>query len=343
MDHDRGDSMNYALPMADVPEYDVALSFAGEDREYVREVADVLRNRGMRTFFDEHERVKLWGKDLYAHLHYVYSKAAYRCVIFVSKHYAEKVWPTHERESAMEKALQEPGEYLLPVRFDDTPVPGLKNTISFLDLNELTPADLAELIVAKVGMRQLNDYFPPKPDRLFDQLGLTDNDLIQAAHSTGYAFYQTLRRMNEEERYVVLTTFLQGCPAELPDNVHINLDLLRRLTDLPPRQIVDDVVRIASLGYEYVLRDSHDHEESSDSDDQVLVLSWQDLTLPEDETDVQMHSVATRIGDSVVKAATSGLCEDHAIDRLMNLDFGQLATPTVRTDEELHEASIEAG
>jgi len=32
------------------PEFDVALSFAGEDRSYVSEVADVLREMGFRVF-----------------------------------------------------------------------------------------------------------------------------------------------------------------------------------------------------------------------------------------------------------------------------------------------------
>jgi hypothetical protein len=37
-------------------EYDVCLSFAGEDRSYVRHVANVLKSRGIRVFYDELER-----------------------------------------------------------------------------------------------------------------------------------------------------------------------------------------------------------------------------------------------------------------------------------------------
>jgi hypothetical protein len=44
-------------------EYDVALSFAGEQRDYVREVAKVLAEEyGLKVFFDEFEEDKLWGK-----------------------------------------------------------------------------------------------------------------------------------------------------------------------------------------------------------------------------------------------------------------------------------------
>ena len=36
--------------------YDVALSFAGEQRAYVEHVADCLRARGVRVFYDEMSR-----------------------------------------------------------------------------------------------------------------------------------------------------------------------------------------------------------------------------------------------------------------------------------------------
>ena len=35
------------------PEFDVALSFAGEQRDYVRTLASELTKNGIRVFFDE--------------------------------------------------------------------------------------------------------------------------------------------------------------------------------------------------------------------------------------------------------------------------------------------------
>src|SRR3954465_7598343 len=85
--------------------YDVCLSFAGEDRPYVSRVAAVLLSRGVRVFYDDYEQVDLWGKDLYVHLDDVYRSAARYCVLFVSKHYASKLWTNHERQSAQARAL----------------------------------------------------------------------------------------------------------------------------------------------------------------------------------------------------------------------------------------------
>jgi len=49
-------------------EYDVALSFAGEDREYIEKVADKLDQDGIKVFYDKFEEIDLWGKNLYDHL-----------------------------------------------------------------------------------------------------------------------------------------------------------------------------------------------------------------------------------------------------------------------------------
>jgi len=47
---------------ATLPDYDVALSFAGEHRRYVGNVAEGLRAKGFVVFYDEFERVNLIGQ-----------------------------------------------------------------------------------------------------------------------------------------------------------------------------------------------------------------------------------------------------------------------------------------
>ncbi len=80
--------------------YEIALSFAGEDRTYVEMVARFLQGHGVSFFYDDYKAVDLWGKDLYTHLIEVYSKAERYVVMFISHHYAERVWTNHERRAA---------------------------------------------------------------------------------------------------------------------------------------------------------------------------------------------------------------------------------------------------
>ncbi len=131
-------------------EYDVALSFAGEDREYVEKVANYLKGKGIKFFYDKYEKTKLWGKDLYVHLDEVYQKKAKYCVMFLSCYYAEKLWTNHERKSAQARAFKEKGEYILPARFDDTEVPGILPTIGYINLRSLEPEEFGKLIIDKL-------------------------------------------------------------------------------------------------------------------------------------------------------------------------------------------------
>ena len=135
------------------PEYDVALSFAGEDREYVERVAVALREARIKVFYDRFEEIDLWGKNLADHLGDVYSNSKY-VVIFVSKHYAEKAWPNHERKHAQARALKNQEDIILPARFDDTKIPGLPDTVSYINLNKSNPEEFADKVIRKLAQSE---------------------------------------------------------------------------------------------------------------------------------------------------------------------------------------------
>lgn len=132
-------------------EYDVALSFAGEDRAYVEKVANSLKEMGVKVFYDSYETVSLWGKNLYSHLQDIYSNKARYTVMFLSKHYKEKLWTNLERESAQARAFKEKEEYILPARFDNTDIPGILPTVGYIDLSKHSPVQFATLINKKLG------------------------------------------------------------------------------------------------------------------------------------------------------------------------------------------------
>ena len=145
--------------------YDVALSFAGKDRPYVAKVAGLLKAAGVTVFYDDAEAVTLWGKDLYEHLSDVYQNQARYTVMFVSDAYAERIWTNHERKAAQARALKEKGEYILPARFDATPIPGLMPTIGYIELRNLDAEDFARLILRKLE-REVPSLDQPDRDNI---------------------------------------------------------------------------------------------------------------------------------------------------------------------------------
>ena len=131
-------------------EYDVALSFADEDRDYVEAVAQLLRENKVKVFYDKFKEADLWGTDLYTELGSVYGVKARFCVVFLSKAYAETAWTKHELRAAQARAFEQKQEYILPARFDDTTMPGIHSTVAYIDLRKRPPEDLVDLILQKL-------------------------------------------------------------------------------------------------------------------------------------------------------------------------------------------------
>ena len=130
--------------------YDIGLSFAGEDRPYVEKVAASLKKMGVNVFYDEYETINLWGKDLYQHLNDVYKNKCRYCIVFISKNYEKKLWTIHELKSAQARAFTENKEYILPVRFDETELPGMNSTVAYINANKVSPEELAKLVNEKL-------------------------------------------------------------------------------------------------------------------------------------------------------------------------------------------------
>lgn len=130
-------------------DYDIALSFAGEDRPYVEKVADLLRAKKVKVFYDLYAQVDLWGENLYDHLTELYQERATHTVLFISQHYKDKLWTNLERRAAQARALSE-ANYILPVRFDQTELPGMLRTTGYVEASRLEPEQLVDLILRKI-------------------------------------------------------------------------------------------------------------------------------------------------------------------------------------------------
>ncbi len=135
--------------------WDVALSFAGAQRDYVGQVAAALKARGVRCFYDEEEQVRLWGTHLAEELPRIYAEESAAVVVvvvvFISAEYAAAGWTRLERSAALARAVAEAGVYVLPARFDDSELPGLLPDVVTVDLRRYTPEQFAGLVAEKVA------------------------------------------------------------------------------------------------------------------------------------------------------------------------------------------------
>lgn len=142
--------------MAEEWKYQVALSFAGEQREYVERVSKELTRLGVSHFYDNDNRSALWGKSLTQYLDDIYFQKSRFVVAFISNQYHEKIWTRWEMLSAQDRALRQTDEYLLPVYFDEVRLPGLVGSLGHINAHTTSPEELAELIYEKVTGEKLN-------------------------------------------------------------------------------------------------------------------------------------------------------------------------------------------
>lgn len=162
-------------------EYEVALSFAGEQRDYVEKVSKELSLLNIKHFYDYNEQVNLWGKNLTQYLDSVYFEKAMYFVPFISKEYEKKVWTRLEVNSALERNMNESRpdfqQYILPVRFDDTRIPGIVGSIGHIDARKTTPQEIAHMIFEKVnkGKKTLENN---KTEEMVELLSINFNHKI---------------------------------------------------------------------------------------------------------------------------------------------------------------------
>ncbi|MDR1387940.1 MAG: TIR domain-containing protein [Propionibacteriaceae bacterium] len=135
-------------------DFDIAVTFAGEDRAFVDEVVVLVKEAGLTVFYDEDAKIEMWGQDLTEYFPDVYEHRARFAVMFVSAHYAAKPWTRLERRNVLARAMQSPTPYLLPVRLDSTELAGVRITVAYLDAQVEGASGIAAAIMAKLGSSQ---------------------------------------------------------------------------------------------------------------------------------------------------------------------------------------------
>jgi hypothetical protein len=78
------------------------------------------------------------------------------CLMFISSNYARKLWTKREREAAQARAFRESQEYILPLRLDDTVLPGIAETVAYIDLRETSHDEVARLLSQKLKQGSSN-------------------------------------------------------------------------------------------------------------------------------------------------------------------------------------------
>ncbi|TAN53869.1 MAG: TIR domain-containing protein [Methylococcaceae bacterium] len=140
----------------------VALSFPGEHRAYVAQIADCLAQQlGRRqVFYDRWYEVELAKPNLDLHLQAIYHDQADLVVVFLCKEYNQKQWCGLEWRALRDLIKRREDALLLPIRLDDADIPGLLSIDGYVDAQGRPAEEIAALILQRLGMARPFD--PPR-------------------------------------------------------------------------------------------------------------------------------------------------------------------------------------
>lgn len=105
--------------------YDIALSFAGEDRAYADALRDALEDLGHTVFYDMAEQHRFLGADIEAFLRPVYESGSRYVVAILGEMYGRKRWTLFEASHYKDRISQGHvipvwSKKVSPTPFDDT-------------------------------------------------------------------------------------------------------------------------------------------------------------------------------------------------------------------------------
>ena len=142
--------------------YDLAFSFAGEQRDYVEAVVRACQARSLEVFYDRDKNNEWWGGNFIRSQRNIYSSESRFFVPFLSSEYLSKPVPIDEFSSAMMTAVNQGDGYILPVLMPKTVVPAdlLHPHIHYLRAEDYTPDQLADELSKKVASAKRSGQEP---------------------------------------------------------------------------------------------------------------------------------------------------------------------------------------
>ena len=130
----------------------VALSFPGERREFVAQVADILAaSLGRdRVLYDKYLEAELARPDLDTYLQRLYHDESDLNAVFLCADYERKEWCGLEWRAIRDLIKRREASRVMLLRFDDTEIPGLFTIDGYVTIGDRTPDVIASLILERL-------------------------------------------------------------------------------------------------------------------------------------------------------------------------------------------------
>ncbi len=132
----------------------VALSFPGESRDFVDDVARELERLigPHKYFYDNNYVSQLACPNLDVLLQKIYGERSQLVVVFLSQNYQDKKWCGIEFRAIREIVMKHEANRIMYIRLDDGAVDGVFKTDGYIDARKYSPRDVARFIEERVKL-----------------------------------------------------------------------------------------------------------------------------------------------------------------------------------------------
>lgn len=143
---------NYKSKNREMNNFKIALTFAGENRGYVEQVAIELRKKlgEDNIFYDNFFQAELARLDLDIFLQNIYHNKSDFIVVFLSKDYEKKEWCGLEWRSIRDLIKKKQRDKIILVKLDEFNLDGIFSIDGYLDGKTNNPMAISELIYKRI-------------------------------------------------------------------------------------------------------------------------------------------------------------------------------------------------
>lgn len=135
-------------------EWDIAISFAGENRDLAKFISEKLKELDVSVFFDEDYETDYLGKRLSDQFQSVFGKSARYVVCLLDKYHRHKIWPTFERDVFVERVKD---QAVIPIYLDDEKFVGIPSDLYGISFKvERTNGDWREAANEKIVLKLID-------------------------------------------------------------------------------------------------------------------------------------------------------------------------------------------
>lgn len=128
--------------------YDIGISYASEQKKYVKQLTDSLDKAGLEYFVDFNEPERLWGAYIPEELRKIYVEESRIILVILSSEYTEKAYTKFESRIACERELS--GDSFLIIKTDDVTLPWLNSTYGFIDSSQYSVDEIVNFLKKKL-------------------------------------------------------------------------------------------------------------------------------------------------------------------------------------------------